>query len=98
MVVAIGLSELAVDLAVEADDAPFPAIGDEPHLAVLPGLEPRRGPGRNVEPVAAGLFAVKGQRCISLVKMIMRADLDRPVTSVSDNQSHRRAADIELDV
>jgi len=46
-------SEAPVDAAVEADDTPPAGIGDEPHLAALPRLEPGRGAGRDVEAEAA---------------------------------------------
>src|SRR6266853_2836025 len=98
MVVAIDLTQAAVDLAVEADDPALAGIGDKPHLAALSGLEPGRSPGRDVEPVAACLLAIEVERRVGLVEMIMRADLYRAVACVGDGQGHRRAANVDLDL
>src|SRR6266446_9836689 len=98
MMVAIGLSQAAVDLAVEADDTALAGIGDKPHLAALSGLEPGRSPSRDIEPAAARLFAIKGERRVGLGKMIMRADLYRAIAGIGDGQGHRRAAGVDLDI
>ena len=84
MVIAIGLSQLSVDLAVEPDDAPLSGVSDEPDLAGLPRLEAGRRPGRDVEPVAARLFAIEVESRVGLVEMIMRADLYRAVAGIGD--------------
>jgi hypothetical protein len=82
----IRASQLAVDPAVEADDAARPGIGDEPDLAALPRLEAGGGAGRNVEPETARLLAVKGECRVGAVEMIVRADLDRSVAGIGDGQ------------
>src|SRR5205823_5396581 len=95
---AITLIQCAVDLAVEADDAPRPGIGDEPHVAALPRLETGRGAGRDVEAAAARLVAVELQGRIGLEEMVMRADLDRPVAGIRDGERDGRAAGVQLDI
>jgi hypothetical protein len=91
-------SPSAVDPAVEADHTALTGISDEPHLAALPRLEARRSPGWDVEAKTARLLAVKGECRIGLVEMIMRADLDRAIAGVGDNQGHSRAAGVDLDL
>src|SRR6266851_5599334 len=98
MVVAIGLTQAAVDLAVETDDTALPGIGDEPHLANLSRLEARRSPRRDIEPIAARQFAIEGERSIGLVEMIVGADLYRAVAGIGDGQDHRRSAGVDLDL
>src|SRR5258708_29163221 len=98
MVVAIGLTQAAVDLAVETDDTALAGIGDEPRLAALSGLKARRSPSRDIEPAAAGQFAIEGERSIGLVEMIVRADLYRTVAGIGDSQDHRRSAGVDLDL
>src|SRR6516164_3699986 len=92
------LSQPTVDPGVEADDAPLAHIGNESDLTALPRLEPNRSPSWDVEPASARLFAIKGQRRVGLVKMIMRADLYRAVAGIRDHQRQGRAAGINLDV
>src|SRR5437879_4853104 len=98
MLVAIGLSEPAVDLAVEADDATLAGISDKPHLATLSGLKPRRGPGRDIEPIAARLLAIEGECLVGLVEVVMRTDLDRAIAGVGNRHGHCRAAGVDLDL
>src|SRR3954469_12366180 len=97
MAVTISLSELSVDPGVEADDTALSGIGDERDLAALPRLEADRRPGWDVEPEAARLLAVEGERGIGLVEVVMRADLDRAVASICDGQGNGRTAGIDLD-
>ena len=87
-----------VDGAGKADDAARPGIGDKPHLARLPRLEAGRGSGRDVEAEAPRLFAIELQRTIGLVEMVVRADLDRPVAGIGDDQGHDRPADVHFDL
>src|SRR5580704_4441227 len=94
----ITLSQPAVDPAVEADHTALSGISDEPHLAALPRLEAGCGPCRYVEPIPAGLLAIKGECRIGLVEMIMRADLDRAVSGICDRQGNGRAAGVDLDL
>jgi hypothetical protein len=84
-------SQLTVDPAVETDDAARPGIGDEPDLAALPRLESGRAAGRDVEPTAARLLAVKGECGVGLVEMIMRADLNRAVADIWRRSGSRSA-------
>src|SRR5215472_5390666 len=91
-------SQLAVNPAVEADDAALSAIGDEPHFAALAGFETHRGAGRDVKPIAPRLLAIESERGVRFVEMVMRADLDRAVARVGDGQGHRRAAGVYLDI
>src|SRR5438445_1619749 len=94
----ISPSQCPVDLAVEAEDAAGARIGDETHVASLAGLEAHRGPRRNIEPEAARLLAVEGERTVGLVEVIMRADLDRPVAGIGDGDRDRGTAGVELDL
>src|SRR5579883_2083538 len=89
--------KLAADLGVEAVDGAPARIGHQAHGPGLPGLEPHRGSGRDVEPVPARLLALELERRIGLEEMIVRADLDRPVAGVGDVERDRLAAGIELD-
>src|SRR4030095_12617262 len=67
-------------------------------LARLSRFEAHRRPGGNIEPHAARLFAVELERRIGLEKMIMRADLNRPIAGIGDRQGRGLAAGIELDL
>src|SRR5579864_7824856 len=91
-------SERPVNAAVEADDPPLAGIGDKPHLAGLTRLEPGRGARGNVEPETPRLIAVEGKRRVGLVEMIMRADLDRPVTGIGHAESHGHPPRVQLDI
>jgi len=68
------------------------------HVAGLAGLEADGGAGGNVEAHAAGLFAIEFQRRVGLEEMVVRADLDRAVTSVGHRKCHRLAAGVEFDL
>ncbi len=96
--IVFAIRRLPLTQAVEADDAAGPGIGDQPHLAALPRLEPRRGPGRDVEPEAARLVAIELQRRVGLEEMVVRADLDRPVAGIGDDERDGRPPGIELDI
>jgi hypothetical protein len=96
MLIGIGRSQLAVDLSVEADDAAFPGIGDEPHFAGLPRLEAGRRPGRDVQPEAARLFAIEGECGVGLVEMIMLADLDWSIAGIGNRQDDCRSDGVYL--
>src|SRR5438045_2538426 len=98
MALGISLIQLAVDPAVEANDAARSGISDESDLTALPRLEARRRPGRNIEAKTARLLAVEGERRVGLVEMIMRPDLDRTVPGIGDRQCHGRAAGVDLDI
>ncbi len=51
--IGIGRSQLAVDLAIEADHEALVGVRGKPHLAAVSRLETHRRFGRNVEPAAA---------------------------------------------
>src|SRR5690349_11468379 len=98
MFIGIGRSQLAVDLAVEADDTTLAGVGDEPDLAALPRLEPRRRASRDIEPEPPRLFPIKGECRVGFVEMVMRTHLDRAVAGIGDRQGYRRSAGIDRDV
>src|SRR5262245_37067016 len=76
------LRKLAVDPAVEANDAARPGIDNEPHLPALSRLEAHRGAGWDVEAIAARLLAIESKRRVGLIEVIMRADLYRAVARI----------------
>ena len=67
------------------------------HGPRLARLEAHGSAGGDVETEAARRFAIKVQPGIGFVKVIVRADLDRPVTGVGDDQRDRRAAGVEFE-
>src|SRR5579872_1864075 len=91
-------SQLSHHVAAEAVDRALARERDEMHLAGLARLEPHGGAGRNIEPHAARLFAIELQRRIGFEEMVMRADLNGPVSGVGDRERDRLAAGIELDL
>src|SRR5262249_33001742 len=68
------------------------------HLAGLAGLEPHRGPRREIEAHATSLFAVEFQGRIGFEEMIVAAYLNRPVAGVGDRECHGLAGLVELNV
>jgi hypothetical protein len=84
--------------AVEAIDPALAGERHQLHAARLAGLEAHRGAGGDVEPKAARRRPVESERRIGLGKVIVRADLDRPVAGVGDDQPEGFAAGVELDV
>ena len=68
------------------------------YITGLSRIEPHRGAGGDVEPHAARLFAVELQRRIGFEEMIMRADLDRPISAIGNRERHGLAAGIEFDL
>src|SRR6185503_11688197 len=85
-------------LAGESVNLPRPRKRDQLHRARLAGLEAHRGARRDVEPAAVGLLAVELERGVGLVKVVMRADLDRAVARVLHRERNRLPALVELDV
>src|SRR5580704_3302744 len=67
------------------------------HLAGHARLEPHRGAGRDVQPVAAGRGPVEGQRRVGRGEMVVRSDLDRPVAGVLDGQRDPGSPRSQLD-
>src|SRR5262247_1706253 len=90
--------ELAHHVLPESIDRTLAGECHQRDLARLPGLEAHRGAGRDVEPHAARLGAVKLQRRIGLEEMIVRAHLDRPVAGIRHRQGDGLAAGVELDL
>src|SRR5580704_19742787 len=89
--------QLSHDRLAKTVDGACARNRDQRHLAALTGLEAHRGAGRNIEAHAAGLYTIELQRWIGLEKVIVRADLDRPVAAVRDGERQRFAALVELD-
>jgi UreD urease accessory protein len=58
------------------------SVFDQAHGARLPGLEPYRRPGRNIEPISAAAHALESQARIGLKKMIVGPDLDGSIAAV----------------
>ena len=71
---------------VEPKDAARAADRDQLHLAPLARLKPHGGARRDIKPHAARRVAVKIQRRVGFGKMIVAADLHRPVAGVGDHQ------------
>src|SRR6185312_17004413 len=67
-------------------------------LARLARLEADGGAGGNIEPHAAGFRTLELQGVVGLKKMVVRADLDRPVPGVGHFERELRCTGIELDV
>src|SRR3984957_3430863 len=66
-------------------------------LALDPRLEPHRRAGRDVQPAAPGKLPVEPQRRVGLREVEVRADLDRPVAGIRDDQRHHRSAKVQHD-
>src|SRR6516162_4499552 len=77
---------------------PLACERDQRDLARLARLEAHGRAGGDIEPHAARLFAIELQRRIGLEKMIVRADLDRPIAAIGDRERNRFAIGIELDL
>ena len=93
-----GHSSSPMTCAVEAEDAAGAGVGDEADVAGLPGLEAHGGAGGDVEAAAAGGGAVEGERGVGLGEVVVRADLDRAVAGVGDDERDRLAAGVEGDL
>jgi hypothetical protein len=91
------LLELAHDVLAETVDCALAGNCNKRHFARLSRLEADRSAGRNIEPHAARFFTVELQRRIGFEKMIMRADLDRPITRISDRKRDGLTTFVELD-
>src|SRR5689334_1285498 len=76
----------------------IPGIGRELHDPRLTGLEAHGRSGCDIQAEAACLFPVEAERVVRLKEMIMRADLDRPISGVGDLEGDGRAAGVQLDV
>src|SRR5436309_16140862 len=92
------MSDLPVDLAAEPNDAASAGIGDELDLARLSRFETHGRAGRDIETTAARIVAVEGERRVGLEKMVVGANLDRPVAGVRDGERDARSPGIQLDI
>ena len=88
---ALGLRMLQVDHARAGER-------DERHAARLARLEAHRGARGDVQPHAACGVAVEVERAVGLGKVVVRADLDRPVAGVDGAQHGAAAAGVDLDL
>src|SRR5579862_1444586 len=89
--------ELSHDVLAEAVYRAPSGDRDERHVARLPGLEAHRRASGDVEPHAAGLFAVEFKRGVGFEEMVVRADLDRPVAAIRDRERDALTPFIDLD-
>ena len=80
---AVGQIVAAADHAIAGDVDQRDGLG-------VARLEPHRGAGRNVQPLAVGLGAVEFQLAVGFDEMIMAADLDGPVAEIGDFERNRR--------
>src|ERR1051326_7559234 len=76
----------------------IPGIRHELHDPRLTWLEAYGCSGRDTQAEASCLFPIEAERVVGLVEVIMRADLDRPVSSVGDLEGDGRSAGVQLDV
>src|SRR5882672_3132004 len=90
--------ELAADEAVAARDDP---VADERHevdVAGVAGLEADGGARGDVEPLPVGGEAIESESAVRFSEVVMRPDLDRPITGVRDRDAGHRPSRIQLDV
>ncbi len=85
-------------LAAKAVDMPAPSIGHQRHGAGLARLEAHRRAGRNVQPEPAGHGTIKVQGRIGFKKMVVRADLDRPISGIGHGDLTGRPTDVQLQI
>ena len=78
--------ECAHDGLLEAVDLPCARIGNEPDFARLTGFETHGGSCRDIQAVAKGELALKGEGRVALREMIMTANLDWPVARIGDRK------------
>src|SRR5271168_344084 len=74
------------------------AEADKGYFSKLPWFEPHRGAGRNVETKPIGGRSIELQRAIYFEEMVVRANLNRPVSGVDDTHARGRAARVEFDI
>ena len=71
---------------IESEHLPTAPVRDQLYGTGLAGLKPYGRSGGNIEPPAQCLTSVKRQRWIGFRKMIVRADLDRPIAGIGYRQ------------
>ena len=79
----------AINLAVAADVYQF-------HRALLARLKTHGHAAGNVQALAVGGFAVKRQARVRLCKVVVGADLNRPVAGVLHHQRGHSASGVEF--
>src|SRR5262249_20759306 len=91
-------SQLPHHFLPETVDRALARERNQSDLARLARLKAHRRSGGDVEPHAARLLAVELQRRVGLEKLVVRADLDRPIAGIGHRQRQRLAAGIEFDL
>src|SRR5919109_1257199 len=92
------LPQLPHDLLPEAVDLTTASERDQRHLTGLSRLEAHRGASRDIEAHTSSFISVEGEARVRLKEVIVRADLDRTVTGVSDSERHTLPAFVEGDL
>ena len=93
-----GPLELPHHFGLEAIDLARTPQRHEGDVPPLPRLEANRSAGGNVEPHSPGFLAIEAKRRVGLEKVVMAADLDRPIAGAGDLQRHSLRALVELDL
>jgi hypothetical protein len=75
-------SQLSHDLTLKTVHRAPAAIGDEFHGTSLTRFKTNRRTGRDVEPEATGSSAIKFQSLIGFKEMVVRPDLDWPISGI----------------
>src|SRR5690606_41580426 len=84
---AIFYLQIAHHVAAKTENALCASDQHQRHFAFLPRFKAHGGTGRNIEAIAFCGFAIKFQRGIDLVKMVMGPHLDRSVAMILDDRS-----------
>ena len=87
----------SVDQAVQTPDLSPSAEWDQRDLLFLTRLETDCGAGRDVEAHPVRSRALEGEGAVHFEEMEMRADLNRSITRVGDDEIDDGAADVCLD-
>jgi hypothetical protein len=72
------------DHSVKTRNIAIAAVGDQRNLAGSPRFKPHSSSGGNIEAIAERSDSIKIERRVSLGKVIMTADLNRPGAGVGD--------------
>src|SRR5690606_25423241 len=86
------LCELAHHRLPEAIDLAIAGDFDELDIPRLARLEPDGSARGDIETKPLDARAIEGQGRVGFEKMVMAADLDRPVAGIGDSEGHRLAA------
>ncbi|KPW91216.1 Uncharacterized protein ALO75_05351 [Pseudomonas syringae pv. coryli] len=90
--------QVAIGQATEAVDVASSAKLHQLHFAQLAGFEAHRRACGNIQVHAEGTFTREIQRLVDLEKVIVTADLHRPVAGIDRAQGGGRAVAIEVDI